>query len=98
MVTCLTSLRSWNLLARDLYLESISLDSQASEEILQMQVFFITNRHRVTFKRTFWNMCVFISICKFLSARALMKVLDWKEILRLIGEKGKKPLFLGDRE
>ena len=40
-VVTLTSLRSLNLLVIDLNLESVSLDSQASGEVIQMQVLFI---------------------------------------------------------
>ena len=46
VVICLTSLTPLNLLVIDLDLELISLDSQASGEIVQMQVFFIAQMVR----------------------------------------------------
>ena len=46
VVICSTSLTPLNLLVIDLDLELISLDSQASGEIVQMQVFFIAQMVR----------------------------------------------------
>ena len=94
----------WNLGSEKLWLawlevtELVSSSSGFRSHITDARFLYHINGHRMILKEySEVHMCVYLYLCikiLVILARALMRALYWRGILRYIGEDEKKPLFL----